>query len=429
MIVAMPTIAYHTLGCKVNQYETEKIREELERAGFITVPFSSPADAYVINTCSVTGVADSKSRAAIRRAIRQNPVAYIVATGCYVDLEPGLPESIEGIDILVPTDQKLTIPERLLARFGQSQITDHKSQAPRPRLRTRAVVKVQDGCDQFCSYCVIPYARSRKWSRPLDEVVEEVQALVSYGYKEIVLTGIRLGSYLDSALDLTDLVLAVADVDGIKRVRLSSVEQWEITDALLDAMQHPKVCKHLHIPLQSGDNDVLRRMNRPYTSAAYLGLVARVRELMPGVGITTDAIVGFPGETQEAFVNTCRVIEEAGFSRLHVFRYSPRKRTKAAGMPDQVDERTKKLRAGILAEMGRSAVKRFAESQVGKTLDVLVESRNSAQNNGKHLLGFADNYAEVYLSGDSSLVGAIVPVEITGVDQDGRAIGRLLKGG
>ncbi len=428
MKVTMPTIAYNTLGCKVNQYETEKIREELERAGFTTVPFSSRADSYVINTCSVTGVADSKSRAAIRRAVRQNPEAYVVATGCYIDLEPGLAESIEDIDLLVPTDQKSTIAERLIARFGQSQTTNRESQIIRPRLRTRAVVKVQDGCDQFCSYCVIPYARSRKWSRPVDEVIREVQALAAYGYKEIVLTGIRLGSYAYPKSELADLVLAVAEVDGVERVRLSSIEQWEITDALLDAMRHTKICRHLHIPLQSGDDDVLRRMNRPYTSTAYLDLVERVRELMPGIGITTDVIVGFPGETDEAFANTCRVVDEAGFSRLHVFRYSPRKRTPAAAMPDQVDEHTKKLRADILAEMGRSAVGRFAESQVGKILDVLVESRNRSETTGKHLLGFADNYVEVRLPGDNSLVGSIVRVEITGVDQDGRAIGRL-KGG
>lgn len=428
MMIVMPTIAYNTLGCKVNQYETEKIREKLERAGFTTVPFSSPADAYVINSCSVTGVADSKSRAAIRRAIRQNPHAYVVATGCYVDLEPGLAESMDGIDLLAPTDEKHTIPDRLIAHFGRSQIANQKSQIPRPRLRTRAVVKVQDGCDQFCSYCVIPYARSRKWSRPVDEVIGEVEALAARGYKEIVLTGIRLGSYADQRSGLADLVLAVAEVDGVERVRLSSVEQWEITDALLEALGHSKICRHVHVPLQSGDDDVLRQMNRPYTSTAYLGLVRRVRELMPGVGITTDVIVGFPGETDEAFANTCRMIEQASFSRLHVFRYSPRKRTPAGTMPDQVDDRIKKLRADILAEMGRNAARRFAESQVGNILDVLVESRNRAEETGKHLTGFADNYIEVCLSGENSLVGSIVPVEITGVDQDGRAIGRL-KGG
>ncbi len=450
----MPTIAYHTLGCKVNQYETERIREALELAGFETVPFGSRADAYIVNTCTVTAVADSKSRAAVRSALRLNPEAYVVVAGCYAELEPGQIEAIEGVDLIVPNDEKDAIPDRMRARFstvlrGEKQprsTGEGNARLVRPRLRTRAVVKVQDGCDQLCSYCVVPYARARKWSRPMPEVLAEIESLAGSGYKEIVLTGIRLGAYKDGDRELggragrplAGLVLAVAEVDGVERVRLSSIEPWEVDDALIEAVRHPKVCRHLHIPLQSGDDGVLERMNRPYTGATYLGLVERVRRSIPGIGITTDVMAGFPGENDEAFENTCALIDKAEFSRLHVFRYSARRYTRAADMPDQVDERTKKLRAEKLAEMGRRAVRSFAESFVGEKLDVLVERgiapmRRTDYASGQKasrrivspLAGFADNYVDVWFSGRVSLVGEIVPVRITGVDQNGRAVGSV----
>ncbi len=283
----MLTIAYHTLGCKVNQYETEKIRESLETAGFETVPFDSPADAYVINTCTVTAVADSKSRAVVRRAHRQNPGAFIVVAGCYAELESDILASIEGIDLLIPNEEKNTIPQRIAARFEAACLTSRSSGSQlsalrsqpeiRPRTRTRAVVKVQDGCDHFCSYCIIPYARPRKYSRPLEEVLAELRSLARFGYKEIVLTGIRLGSYEDGSARLPELMRAASEIDGIHRIRLSSIEPWEVDDSLLDAMELPKLCRHLHVPLQSGDDQTLRRMNRPYDSAQYASLIERIR--------------------------------------------------------------------------------------------------------------------------------------------------------
>jgi threonylcarbamoyladenosine tRNA methylthiotransferase MtaB len=489
-------IAYHTLGCKVNQYETEKIRESLERAGFETVAFDSPADACVINTCTVTSVADAKSRAAIRRAHRANPNALVVVTGCYAELEPDAIRALDGIDLVVPNGEKEAIPERVIARFaaggewkvesgkpGQSEeptpqsaigipyspfrnpqsairipyspfrnpqsairipyspfriphsaIRIPHSPFPIPRLRTRAMVKVQDGCDHFCSYCVVPYARRGKSSRPLDDVLAEVRALAEFGYREIVLTGIRLGAYAQKSevrsaksegSGLPKLVRAVAAVDGIERVRLSSVEPWEVDKALLDAMRQPKVCRHLHIPLQSGDDEVLARMNRPYTAAQYLRIVSRVREAIPGIGITTDVMVGFPGETEEAFANTRRLIDEIGFSRLHVFRYSPRKRTAAASMPDQIPAQVKKRRAQNLIELGNNAMRLFAESIVGQTVEVLVERRSRRPN---QLIGFTDNYVEVGFPGDVALAGRIVGVRIVGVDQDGCQVLGVMEG-
>lgn len=418
----MIRVAYQTLGCKVNQYETEKIREALERAGFVTVPFSSVADVYVVNTCSVTAVADSKSRAAVRKALRTNPDAYVVVSGCYAELEPVQIEQIGGVDLVVPNADKDSIPERIAIRFGvgpRSQIPYPESQIARPRTRTRAVVKVQDGCDQFCSYCVIPYARTDRRSRRVDDVRAELEALAQFGYREIVLAGIRLGSYEDGAARLPQLIRMAESVHGVERIRLSSIEPWEVDNDLLDAMRSPRVCRHLHIPLQSGSDEVLRRMNRPYNAQRYRETVDRVRQAIPGVGITTDVIVGFPGETDRNFAETCAMIEDIDFSRLHVFRYSARRRTAAADLPDQVDAETKKQRAEKLARLGKHAMTRFAESQVGKTLQVLVESEIRP----KRLSGFADNYVEVTFAGEPALKGRIVGVRITGTDQDGGAAG------
>jgi threonylcarbamoyladenosine tRNA methylthiotransferase MtaB len=413
----MFTVAYHTLGCKVNQYETEKIRESLETIGFVTVPFGSQADVYVINTCSVTHTADSKSRAAIRQALKRNAGAYVVVTGCYSERDPALVRGIEGVDLVVGNEEKDQIPERIAARFGVSGGSDRLSVTVRPRLRTRAIVKVQDGCDHFCAYCIVPYVRRRKSSRPMEKALEEIRLLAEFGYKEVVLTGIRLGSYQDGSKRLPDLIKAAVQLDGIKRIRLSSIEPWEVDDALLEAMSHTKVCRHLHIPLQSGDSNVLERMGRPYTGDQYLSIVSRVRERLPGIGITTDVIVGFPGETEKEFENTLRMIDDVGFSRLHVFRYSPRKGTKAAAMPDQVDPAVKKERAERLSEKGMLAMRKFAESLIGQVTEVLVERKID----GKQLAGFADNYVEVRFPGEAALIGRVVRVRILGTDRNGKA--------
>ena len=426
-------VAYHTLGCKVNQYETETIRARLEAAGFVTVSIGSGADVCVVNTCTVTNTADAKSRSALRRALRLSPGAFVVATGCYADLEPGRIGRIEGVDLVVANRDKDTIPERIIARFGGSRLAP--SQCARPRLRTRAVVKVQDGCDQFCSYCVVPFARSPKTSRPLEDVLSEVASLAGFGYKEAVLAGIRLGSYEDRGSRLPDLMRAVSELNGITRIRLDSIEPWEVDDALLEAFESPKVCRHLHIPLQSGDDEILRRMNRPYTAAGYAKIVSKVREAFHGIGITTDVIAGFPGETDEMFEATCALIRETDFSRLHVFRYSPRKGTKAASLPDQIPEKVKKLRSEKLMELGEAAMRRFAASLVGKTVDVLIEGAESREQGAESpepscpapnvLTGLTDNYVQVRLTGDVSLRGKVARVKVTRLDPDGGAIGTL----
>lgn len=450
----MPTVAYYTLGCKVNQYETERIRAELERAGFRTVPFGSIADVYIINTCSVTSTADAKSRAAIRKAHRLNPDACIVVTGCYAQLEAETVASIEGVDIVAGNEEKEELARKIVVFLAskkdggqvecpsQAAAEDRnkaRSQPIRPRTRTRAIVKVQDGCDHFCSYCVVPYARPIKRSRPVCEVLSEIEELVEFGYKEIVLTGIRLGTYQDDKYKLPDLINLVVQVPGVARVRLSSIEPWEVDESLIEVMEHPKVCKHLHIPLQSGNDEILAQMNRPYSSVDYLALVKKLQERFPGIGITTDVMVGFPGETDEAFKDTCNLVREAGFARIHVFRYSPRKHTRAAEMPNQVPENVKKSRSETLLQLGRECTRRFVEAWMGKTLEVLVESRScrgefrpqsldnlqSANKGLVVLCGFADNYIEARFLGEPSLVGNLVTVRVIGVDESGRAVGRI----
>lgn len=420
-MASMLTAAYHTLGCKVNQCETEGIRASLERLGFVTAPFGSRADVYIINTCCVTSTAESKSRSAVRRARRANPDGFVVVTGCCAELDPAAVARDCDADLMIGNTDKDSISERVAARFA-SALPERAtlSRKVRPRLRTRAMVKAQDGCDHFCSYCVVPFARRGMRSRPPDEVLAEIRSLADFGYREIVLTGIRLGAYESDGKRLPDLVRDARTVSGVERIRLSSVEPWEVDDSLLDSMDHPHVCRHLHIPLQSGDDSVLELMNRPYSSEDYTRTVARARERIPGIGITTDVIAGFPGETEDAFANTCRVIDEISFARLHVFRYSARPRTAAAGMDGQVDANTKRQRAHVLSELGRLGAIRFGTAHIGKTLDVLVESRASA---AEHLTGFADNYLEVRFRGDGRLVGRVVPVRIERVCEDLRCEG------
>ena len=352
-----------------------------------------------------------------------NPDAYVVVSGCYADLEPNAVGSIEGVDLVIPHAEKESIAERVAARFGQSNPHSalHTPHSFRPRMRTRAVVKVQDGCDQFCAYCVVPYARSGKTSRPLEGVLEELRALAEFGYREVVLAGIRLGSYNDESI--ADLIGRAAQIDGIERIRLSSIEPWEVDDALLDAMTHPKVCRHLHIPLQSGDDGVLRRMNRPYDPARYREIIERVRARISGVGVTTDVIVGFPGEDDAAFENTRRMVEAIDFSRLHVFRYSARSRTAAASMPGQVSRR-KEARAEKLigGKTGNDPVRIVA---CGADLDVLVEEHVLNDRNTVTTSSMRPGLPIImwkWCSWDLSIRGEIVPVKITGIDQ-GKVLG------
>ena len=435
----MPTAAFTTLGCKVNQYETQRILDDFEARGFTITEFTQPADVYVVNTCSVTQAAERKSRSLIRKVARQNPDAVVVMTGCYGEMAQIKGEVVEDATLLVPNHQKLDTLNQLMRaypRFEQDIVAENALQiearqtaertqgesAPvrAVRHRTRATIKVQDGCDVFCTFCSIPYTRKVMRSRPLAEVVTEVERLASEGYKEIVITGVLVGAYgqevdfaqrsahyaanvgLPSASDasgtelplriteraqkwgmdrpysrpdLADLLLRLADVDGIERVRLSSIEPTQVTDRLLDAFAgQPKLCRHLHIPLQSGDTGVLTAMNRPYDQDFYLERCRAASARIPDLAITSDIMVGFPGEDEAAFENTLGVVRTVGYARAHLFRYSPRPNTPAADL-EQVSEGEKESRAKRLADACRATQAKFIRRYLGRTLEVLVEGK------------------------------------------------------
>ena len=402
--------AYITLGCKVNQYETEQIRCSLEANGFMTVGQNEPADVYIINTCSVTHTADSKSRSAIRKAIRANPEALVVITGCYSQLEPLAASAIDGVDMIVSNEDKESICDYVTARLGiDRKYLSPSHQKITRRIRTRAVVKVQDGCDNYCSYCIIPFARSKMVSRPVEEVTDEVRSLVDAGFQEIVFTGIRLGSYFWQNNTIADLLHRCAAIDGIGRIRLSSIEPWEITDDLLAAMNSPKVCRHLHVPLQSGDDATLASMNRRYSSRQYLDTLDNIRNRLSGIGITTDVIVGFPGEDQKAFETSMQTVKMAAFARLHVFRFSPRDRTAAISMPNQVSSQEKQRRAEIMETLGQEQQLAFASLWIGRILPVLLESETASAGVYR---GYTDNYIEVNVASSQHWKNRIVNVKI-----------------
>lgn len=378
-------IWYYTLGCKVNQYETEHIRTELESVGYSTV--ESGFDIAVINTCAVTGDAVSKTRALIRKARTMSPDAFIIITGCSSDFCPGLP-----YDLSVPMSEKANIPNIIRSRFP---IEEHRC-TPELRERTRAVVKVQEGCNQFCSYCIIPYLRNYFHSVSPESAVSEVRSLVDNGFTEIVLTGIRLGSYRSGENRLEDLISLLLTETDIRRIRLSSIEAWEITPGLLELMNNSRMAKHLHIPLQSGAGSVLKAMNRPYDPEQYRELIDRVRGSIDNMGITTDVIVGFPGESDEDFEESLSFIESIGFSRVHSFRFSPRKGTKAFSMPGQIEQCVKKERAHALMALADRMKQSFALANTGKKQEVIFETRGR----DGMLRGYTSNYLDIHTERD-----------------------------
>lgn len=454
----MPTAAFTTLGCKVNQYETQRILDDFETRGFTITEFTAPADIYVINTCSVTQAAERKSRQIVRRLARQNPDAVVVMTGCYAEMARIKGESVEEASLIVPNHQKLQTLSHVLEtypRFAQELAARPAAETARPFLRrTRATVKVQDGCNVFCSFCSIPYTRKYMSSRPLGEIIAEVEALADRGNREIVITGVLVGAYgaadPSGHKDLADLLLRLARVPGIERVRLSSIEPTQVTDRLLDAFaSEPKLCRHLHIPLQSGDSAILSAMNRPYDSPYYLNRCEQAFARIPDLAITSDIMVGFPGEDRAAFENTLRVVRSVGYARAHLFRYSPRPNTPAASLQDPVTDSEKEARSKELAAACRETQAAFIRRCLGRTLDVLVEGKEGGRraaceseagvsgndghlpigvemspqsSEGGLLSGYTSNYVRVQFTGGSHLIGRIVPVRLIEPTSDG-AIG------
>ena len=438
---AIPTLAIKTLGCKLNQYESEQIREQLEGVGYRTVGCDDGADVFVINSCTVTGKTDRDARRLARRAKRLNPRSFVVMTGCYAQRSAGDLADIPEIDLVVGHDGKQHIAT--LVPVPRTLTAEHRGNRPdSARMigefsgHTRCFVKVQEGCNASCTYCVIPQARGRSRSVPPADVVAQAQRLGRNGHPELVLVGTHLGRYghdLGQGPVLSDLVMSLCGLPDVQRVRLSSIEPCEVTIPLLAMVAaggqalsqgHPpdlgKVCRHLHIPLQSGCDSVLERMNRPYSSSFYSDLITRAARQQPLTCIGTDVIVGFPGETAAEFEATVALVERLPLTYVHVFTYSPRPGTPAAEMPDQVQPETKHQRSEVLRRLSERKRQAFAQSTVGSRLEVVLQQRVGP---GK-LRGVTDNYLELTVGGPAELPRHVVLCEVTGV-RDGQLVGEM----
>lgn len=407
-------VALSTVGCKVNQYETQVLREQFEQAGFAPVSFDAQADLYIINTCSVTKKADRSSVKLIRGARKKGgKKPYVVVAGCYAEAEGDrIKERFPWVDLVVGNRDKLKIARGIGIPNIKPFIHSFNG-------HNRAFIKIEDGCNEFCAYCRIPYVRgSRVRSREPSEIFQEVKGLAESGFKEIVLTGINLGLYgsdLSPRISLMDLLKKMEALPIKMRVRLSSLEPHLISPELIELMaSSSRICPHLHIPLQSGDEEILKRMGRKYSPGQYRELVEEIRRRIPSVGITTDVMVGFPGEEKYHFQNTLRVVDEVRFSRLHVFRFSPREGTRAFSMKPQVDERVKRKRSRILRELGRRLSEEFVSSFLGSNLRVLIEDRRDPETG--LLCGYTDNYIRVLAQGDEGLKNKLVMVKLTGIE-------------
>lgn len=433
----MSKVAFYTLGCKVNQYETEAMEELFENNGYTVVDESEIADIYVINTCTVTNLSDRKSRQFISRARKNNEDATIAVVGCYSQVSPEEVSKIEGVDVVIGTternkvlelcekakenNEKFNIVRNIKAHkeFETINIEDIKS-------KTRAYIKIQDGCNQFCSYCIIPYARGPIKSRPIEDIIHETERLARAGFKEIVLTGIHVASYGKDIKDISliDVLERVGNIEGIERIRLSSVEPTLIDhDFMKRIVKIGKVCDHFHLSLQSGSPTVLKRMNRKYTPEEYKNIVNIIREYMPDAGITTDIIVGFPGETDEEFNETWEFVKDIGFSRIHVFKYSPRKGTPAADFEKQIHGNIKSQRSESLISLGKKMMKEFNSRFKSSTMSVLFEEESKKHKD--HIEGYTTNYVRVKAENDRSLIGEIADVKIISSKNDfllGKAI-------
>lgn len=419
------TVAFHTLGCKVNQYDTQAMRERFEEAGFRTVDFEDRADVYVVNTCTVTGTGDKKSMQTIRRCHRSNPDAAIVVTGCLAQRaadELKLP----GVRLVLGTQRRGEVVQMLAQALEQDCAliaVETLRQAPFERLtvhahegHTRATMKIQEGCDRFCTYCIIPSVRGPIRSRPLDEIRAEAESLAAAGFKEAVLTGIHLTSYgreQHGAITLLDAIRTVHEVEGIERIRLGSLEPVIVTEAFVQGIAAmPKVCHQFHLALQSGSDTVLARMHRRYTSGEFLTACAMLRGAFEDCALTTDVMTGFPGETEEEFAQTVDTCQKAGFARMHVFPYSEREGTKAAAMAGSVPRHVREERARRLIAVGKALERAALEGRVGRTDEVLVEEID-AQGRGT---GYTGGYMRIHVQGAQP--GEIVRVRITGIEND-----------
>lgn len=413
-------VAFYTLGCKVNQYETEAVMMLFKEKGYDVVEFEEKADVYVINTCTVTNAGDAKGRKVIRNARDRNKDAVIAVMGCYSQAKPEEVARIDGVHIVIGNNNKTKIvdlvEEYLMTEEPIKEIANLKETTFESMSvtcfssRTRAFVKIQDGCNNFCSYCIIPYVRGVIRSKPMDAIVEEVNALVKNGYVEIVLTGIHIGNYGKDLgnIELSDLLERLLQIQLLKRIRISSIEVVEINQRMLEMLKNTNlIADHLHIPLQSGSDYILKQMNRRYDSHYFRDKIEQIRKNRPDISITTDVIVGFPGETDEYFLETVQFIKKIGFSELHVFPYSPRSGTKAALMSEQIDGKEKKERVNQLLALSKELEKDYMKKFVNQSLDVIFE-----KNQGNNAVGHASNYLKVMVENAKALEGKNMLVQV-----------------
>lgn len=428
----MKKAALHNLGCKVNAYETEAMQHLLEEAGYEIVPFTQKADVYVINTCSVTNMADRKSRQMLHKAKKNNPDSIVVAAGCYVQTSEKEVLNDLSVDIVIGNDRKHDLV-RLLEEYSLDSVNDtvddindgkHDFEElfiDQTKEHTRAFIKVQDGCNQFCSYCIIPYARGRVRSRRFENVIAEVERLAANGFKEVVLTGIHLSSYgvdFEEATGLLELIQAVNAVKGIERIRLGSLEPKIVTEHFASELSKlDKICPHFHLSLQSGCDATLKRMNRKYTTKEYERGCELLRKYFVHPAITTDVIVGFPGETEEEFEQTKAYLEHIHFYEMHIFKYSKRKGTRAAVMPDQIDEQIKAARSENLIALGHDMSKEFRKFYIGKNEEVLFEEK-AVIGDKEYFVGYTKEYVKVAKKTDENLENQIVSGRISGMLTD-----------
>jgi threonylcarbamoyladenosine tRNA methylthiotransferase MtaB len=405
------TVALDSLGCKLNQAEIQQLAGQLTAAGYRIVSPEEKADIYILNTCTVTHVADRKSRHLLNMARRRNPAARLVAMGCYAEREPQALSRIEGVEIVLGNAQKWRLPELLESGTSPSPSPLSPSLS---KERTRAFIKMQDGCRNFCAYCIVPLVRSRESSVPVAEVLAQVKERVAAGFKEVVLTGTEIGAYESDGVTLKELLERILTETDIARLRLSSLQPHHITPELLALWKNPRLCPHFHLSLQSGSDTVLKRMKRRYTAADYQRALAAIRASIPGAAITTDVIVGFPGESDTEFQETFTFCLQMQFARIHVFPYSPRPGTAAAAMPEQVTEPLKKERSRQMLALAKESAQAFQKKFIGKTLEVLWEQ----QVNGAWS-GLAGNYIKVYAKSTGDLANQLVPVKLTKIYRDG----------
>ncbi|MBQ3409656.1 MAG: tRNA (N(6)-L-threonylcarbamoyladenosine(37)-C(2))-methylthiotransferase MtaB [Clostridia bacterium] len=421
-------VAFCSLGCKVNQYETNAMTQKFIEQGYDIVEFDEKADIYIVNTCTVTSIADRKSRQMLRRAKEHNKNAIVVACGCYAQVAAKEIEKIEEVDLIIGNNEKNNIIN-IIDNFKKSKemselVSDvmYKEEyvefGPTTYTeKTRAVIKVQDGCDRFCSYCLIPFARGHIRSREIDNVVEEVKKIVSDGFKEVVITGIHVASYgrdFKNGITLIDLLEKINAVEGLQRIRLSSIEPIIMTDDFIERLSKlDKVCDHFHLSLQSGCTTTLKRMNRRYTADEFFEATEKLRAKFQNAALTTDVIVGFPGETDEEFEETYEFLRKIKFYHMHIFKYSPRKGTKAAIMPNQIDSKTKDIRSKRLISLSNENELEFNKSYIGKEVEVLFEEQD-----GDFYKGHTKNYMVVKYRTDRKLENKVEKVAITGANEE-----------